>query len=119
MARGPHFPPGVYGLIAGFVEIGESLEETIHREVKEEVGIEIKNLSYFGSQAWPFPDSLMIAFVADYASGEIVIDKNEIEVAGWYRYDNLPGLPSMNISIASTLLENFVTSCTGQIENVV
>ena len=111
MARGPNFPPGVYGLIAGFVEIGESLEETVHREVKEEVGIEIKNLSYFGSQAWPFPDSLMIAFIAEYASGEISTNKDEIEDAGWYRYDNLPGLPSMSISIASTLLKNFVASC--------
>jgi NAD+ diphosphatase len=111
MARGSHFPPGIYGLIAGFVETGENLEEAIRREVKEEVGIEIKNPSYFGSQAWPFPDSLMIAFLVEYASGDIQIDKDEIEEAGWYRYDNLPGLPSMKISIASKLLESFVESC--------
>ncbi|MBS0358773.1 MAG: NAD(+) diphosphatase [Proteobacteria bacterium] len=108
MARGPHFSPGIYGLIAGFVEVGESIEEAVHREVREEVGLKIKNLSYFGSQAWPFPDSLMIAFTADYESGEIVIDKNEIENANWYKYDNLPGRPSMSVSIASKLIDNFI-----------
>lgn len=111
MARSPHFLPGIYGLIAGFVETGESIEETVHREVAEEVGIKIKNLSYFGSQPWPFPDSLMIAFMAEYESGEIIIDKNEIEEAGWYRYDDLPGRPSMSFSIASTMLDNFINHC--------
>lgn len=111
MARSPHFAPGVYGLIAGFVEIGESLEEAIHREVKEEVGVRIKNITYFGSQPWPFPDSLMVAFTAEYDSGEITIDNVEIEDAHWYRYDNLPGRPSMPISIASTLLDNFIQHC--------
>lgn len=111
MARGPNFPPGIYGLIAGFVETGENLEDTIHREVKEEVGITVKNLSYFGSQAWPFPDSLIIAFMADYASGEISVDHDEIEHADWYRYDKLPGLPAVRISIASTMIDHFVASC--------
>jgi NAD+ diphosphatase len=111
MARSPHFPPGVYGLIAGFVEAGESLEEAVHREVKEEVGVAIKNISYFGSQPWPFPDALMVAFVAEYESGDIIMDKNEIEDAGWYRYDDLPGRPSFVISIASTLLDSFIHSC--------
>lgn len=108
MARSPHFGPGIYGLIAGFVEIGESVEEAIHREVKEEVGLQVKNISYFGSQPWPFPDSLMLAFIAEYDSGELVIDNEEIEDAGWYRYDNLPGKPSTEISIAFKLLDNFV-----------
>ncbi len=111
MARSSHFPPGAYGLIAGFVEAGENLEEAVHREVQEEVGLKIKNLSYFGSQPWPFPDSLMVAFIAEYESGEIVIDQDEIESAGWYRYDNLPGRPSSAISIASTLLDSFVNVC--------
>ncbi|KTC76975.1 NAD(+) diphosphatase [Legionella brunensis] len=111
MARSPHFLPGIYGLIAGFVEAGESIEEAVYREVKEEVGIRIKNLSYFGSQPWPFPDSLMIAFMAEYESGEILIDNSEIEHADWYRYDNLPGRPSMSFSIASTLLDNFISHC--------
>ena len=108
MARSPHFSPGVYALIAGFVEPGESVEETVHREVFEEIGIRIKNLSYYGSQPWPFPNSLIIAFKADYASGDIVIDKEEIEEAGWYRYDNLPGRPSTPTSISSRLLDDYI-----------
>ena len=108
MARSPNFLPGVYGLIAGFVDVGESIEEAVHREVKEEVGIKIKNLNYFGSQQWPFPDSLMIAFTADYCSGDITINPDEIEEAGWYKYDNLPGKPQSSISIASKLIEAFV-----------
>ncbi|MCW5583038.1 MAG: NAD(+) diphosphatase, partial [Gammaproteobacteria bacterium] len=108
MSRSPHFPPNTYGLIAGFVEVGESIEEAVHREVKEEVGIKIKNLHYFGSQSWPFPDSLMLGFTADYASGEITIDHHELEAADWYRYDNLPGRPSSSISIAQKLIDHFV-----------
>lgn len=108
MARGYHFPPGIYGLIAGFVEAGESVEETIHRETLEETGIKIKNLQYFQSQAWPFPDSLMLGFFAEYDSGEINIDNDEIEDAGWYRYDRLPGRPSTSVSIASKLLDEFI-----------
>ena len=111
MARSPHFAPGIYALIAGFVEIGETLEEAIHREVKEEVGVEVKNIVYFGSQPWPFPDSLMIGFTAEYAGGDLVIDHEEIEDAGWYRYDNLPGRPSMPLSISARMLDDFVQRC--------
>ena len=112
MARGPHFTPGTYGLIAGFIEVGETIEEAVHREVLEEVGIKIKNLHYFGSQAWPFPDSLMVAFTADYESGELMIDYDEIEDAGWYGIHNLPGKPSATISIANKLLNDFISSQT-------
>lgn len=108
MSRSPHFPPGAYGLIAGFVEAGESIEDAVHREVREEVDIKIKNLRYFGSQYWPFPDSLMIGFTADYASGEIKIDANEIEAADWYDYNNLPGRPSSSVSIAGKLIEQYL-----------
>ncbi len=106
MARGHHFTPNIYGLIAGFIEPGENIEEAVHREVKEEVGIEIKNLCYFGSQAWPFPDSLMIAFTAEYASGEIIIDVKELAEAGWYHYARLPNYSPSSISISRRLIEH-------------
>lgn len=111
MARSPHFTPGAYGLIAGFVEAGESIETAVHREVWEEVQIKIKNLHYFGSQAWPFPDSLMIAFMAEYDSGEIIIDSNELETAGWYHFNDLPGRPSYQMSMASKLIDHFIAQC--------
>lgn len=101
LARSPRFPSGLYSILAGFVEPGECLEEAIHREVREEAGIEVTNIRYMGSEPWPFPGSLMIGFVADYAGGEIVIDNNEIISAGWFDQDHLPGLPSpMSISRA-------------------
>lgn len=108
LARSPHFAPGVYGLIAGFVEPGESVEDAVYREVQEEVGIQIKNLTYYGSQAWPFPDSLMIGFTADYAGGELVINETEIEDAGWYKATNMPGGPSSSVSIARKLINDFI-----------
>jgi NAD+ diphosphatase len=107
LARSPHFAPGVYSTLAGFVEPGESLEETVVREVREEVGVEVTNVRYFGSQPWPFPNSLMIGFVADWASGEIRPQEGEIEDAGWFTVETLPGLPS-RFSIARSLLDDFV-----------
>lgn len=108
LARKANFLPNVYGLIAGFVEVGESLEETVRREVYEEVGLQVKNIQYFDSQPWPFPDSLMIAFTADYDSGEITLRDGELEAAAWYTADNLPGLPSSSISISRKLIDDFV-----------
>ena len=110
LARKPEFAPGIYGLIAGFVEPGESLEEALHREVKEEVGITVNNIRYFGSQPWPFPDSLMIAFEADYVAGEIRFVDGEIEAAGWYDADHFPGLPSSSLSIARQLIDSFLAT---------
>lgn len=107
LARAPHFPTDMYGLIAGFVEPGESLEETIVREVREEVGITIKQPRYFGSQPWPFPNSLMIGFTAQYESGEIAIDPRELETAAWFHKHNLPTIPP-KISIARKLIDWFV-----------
>ena len=82
LARSPRFPRGMFSLVAGFVEPGETVEHAVAREVREEVGISVKNLRYIASEPWPFPDSLMLAFVAEYAGGEIAIDGNEIEEAG-------------------------------------
>lgn len=108
MARGVNFPPNAWGLIAGFMEIGESLEEAAQREVKEEVGIEIQNLKYWGSQPWPFPNnSLMVGFTADYKSGEVTPDVTEIEAAGFYGAHELPGQPSTTFSIASKMIQEF------------
>ena len=107
LARGSKFSQPVYSVLAGFVETGESLEETVEREVMEEVGITIKNIKYFGNQSWPFSSSMMIAFTADYESGEIEIDNKEILDAGWFNADNLPMLPS-SYSIARRLIEGFV-----------
>jgi NAD+ diphosphatase len=107
MARSRHFAPGVYSVLAGFVEPGETLEEAVEREVLEEVGIRIKDIRYFGSQPWPFPHSLMIGFTATYAGGEIAINDEEIEDAGWFTADNLPGQPG-KISIARRLIEWFL-----------
>lgn len=106
LARSPHFPPQMYSALAGYVSPGESVEETVIREVKEEVGIEIKNIRYFCSQAWPFPNTLMLGYYAEYASGDLQIDNKEIEAAGWYTQNNLPQIPR-SISIARQLIDNF------------
>lgn len=104
LGRSPHFKPGVFSALAGFVEPGETLEQCAAREVREEVGIEIANLRYFHSQPWPFPHSLMVAFFADYAGGTITPDPNEIEAADWFSPDALPILPEP-ISISRRLIE--------------
>ncbi|MDD3344649.1 MAG: NAD(+) diphosphatase, partial [Sulfurospirillaceae bacterium] len=104
LARSPHFIKGVYSLIAGFVEAGESAEACAKREVKEEVGVEIEDLRYFGTQSWPFPHSLMIGFFATYKSGEICIQEDEIEDAQWFTKETLPIRP-YSTSIASQMLE--------------
>ena len=106
LARAPRFRAGMYSVLAGFVEPGESLEETVAREVKEEVGIEIKNIRYFGSQPWPFPNSLMIGFVAEYDKGALVPDRREIEAAAWFHKSSLPPVPG-RLSIARKLIDWF------------
>lgn len=104
LARSPRFKPGVFSALAGFVEAGETLEQCARREVREEVGIEISNLRYFKSQSWPFPDSLMMAFFADYAGGTITPDPSEIEAAGWFSCNALPALPEP-VTIARQLID--------------
>ncbi len=107
LARAARFPTGMYSILAGFVEPGESLEEAIVREVREEVGIEIQNIRYFGSQPWPYPNSLMIGFTADYANGEIVIEPEELVDADWFHKHALPQIPP-KLSIARKLIDWFV-----------
>jgi len=107
LARGHHFAAGMYGLVAGFVEAGESLEETVAREIREEVGITVANVRYVGSQPWPYPHQLMIGFTAEYAGGELRIDPGEIADAAWFRWDALPRIPA-KLSIARRLIDAFV-----------
>ena len=107
LARSQRFPPGMYSALAGFVEPGESLEQCLTREVLEETGVRIVNARYFASQPWPFPHSLMIAFVADYAGGEITPAPDEIEDAQWFDIDALPKLPN-RISISRRLIDAVV-----------
>ena len=93
LARGPNFPDNFFSVIAGFVEPGETLEQCVIREVQEEIGIQVKNLRYFGSQPWPFSQSLMVGFTCEWQSGDLCIDPNEIAEADWFDFDDLPKLP--------------------------
>lgn len=107
MARHTYNTKVRYALIAGFVEMGESIEEAVHREVKEEVGINIKNLKYMGSQPWPFPNSLMCAYKAEYDSGEITVDQDEIAEAKWFDKDEIEEVDN-DISIYTLLINDFL-----------
>jgi NAD+ diphosphatase len=113
LARSPHFPAGMYSALAGFVEPGESLEQCLAREVAEEVGVHIGATRYFASQSWPFPHSLMIAFVCEWQSGEIQPQAGEIEAANWFEVLQLPKLPS-KISIARRLIDAVVEEVKGK-----
>jgi NAD+ diphosphatase len=105
LARNARFPGAFYSTLAGFSEVGESLEETLVREVKEEVGVDVGDARYFGSQPWPFPDSLMIGYTAQWRSGEIRVDETEIAEARFFRRDEpLPMLPP-RVSIARRLID--------------
>ncbi len=109
LARSPHFARGMYSALAGFVEAGESLEDCVHREVAEEVGLQVQGLRYFGSQSWPFPHSLMVAYTAQYAAGQIVPQADEIEDAQWFPMDALPAIPP-RFSIAGHLIRDTVAA---------
>jgi NAD+ diphosphatase len=104
LARGVQFPIPMYSCLAGFVEPGETMEQAVHREVKEEVGIDLADVTYISSQPWPFPHSLMLGFRATYGGGDIVCDPKEILDAQWYRRDELPMIPP-GISIARRLID--------------
>ena len=106
LARKPGWAPGRYALVAGFVDNGECLEGAVVREVREEVGVEVKDVQYVGSQNWPFPSQLMVGFVAEYAGGEIAVDHDELEDARWFSRDALPNGPARH-SIAGFIIENY------------
>ncbi len=116
LARNAKYPVPIYSTLAGFVDIGESLEETLAREVREEVGIEVTNIRYFGSQPWPLPHSLMIGFTAEWAGGEIRVDGEEITDAQWFAADDLPSLLPSHISIARRLIDAWTEEIAGRSE---
>lgn len=107
LARARHFVPNLFSVIAGFVEPGETLEQAARREIREEVGLDVRDLRYFASQPWPFPHSLMIAFTAEYAGGEIQVDGHELEEAHWFTADRLPTIPGP-LSISRRLIDDFI-----------
>lgn len=109
LARGTRFSVPMWSCLAGFVEPGETLEEAVHREVREEVGIDVDDVRYWGSQPWPFPHSLMLGFTASWAGGEVVCEPSEIADAGWYRPDDLPPIPP-GMSIARKMIDGWVAS---------
>ena len=108
LAHNKNFPGKFYSTLAGFIEPGETAEDAIHREIEEEVSIKVKNIKYYGSQSWPFPSQLMLGYHAEYDSGEILPDGEEIDEADWFNYLELPAVPTGNISISGKLIEHFL-----------
>lgn len=107
LVRANNFRGNYYGLVAGFVETGETLEQAVRREVMEETGLSIKNLRYFASQPWPYPCGLMCGFYAEYESGDIKLQLSELNAGGWFRYDKLPAIPD-KLSIARKLIDHWL-----------
>jgi NAD+ diphosphatase len=107
LARNARFPSSMYSCLAGFVEPGETIEQAVVREVREEVGIEVHDLRYMGSQPWPFPHSLMIGFTARWKSGEVQVDGKEIADARWFAPDDLPDIPP-SMSIARYIIDGWL-----------
>ncbi len=107
LARNANFPRPMYSTLAGFIEAGETVEETLVREVREEVGVEVHNLRYFQSQSWPFPNQLMLGFFAQYRGGDIVCDQREIADARWFHYRDLPMIPPPS-SVAGQLIRHYI-----------
>lgn len=109
LARSPHFRKGVYSVLAGFINPGESAEEAIDREIFEEVGIVVKNIRYFGTQSWPFPNSFMMGYCAEYDSGELKLCPKEIEDAQWFSLNRLPLLP-YKATLSRKLIDHYLNS---------
>ena len=113
LAWGRQFPGRFYSVLAGFVEPGESLEQCVTREIKEETNVDVVDVRYFASQPWPFPNSLMLGFTAHYAAGDLVLQEEEIVEAGWYRAGALPPCPKGGMSIAGWLIEDWLKTQAG------
>lgn len=107
LAKSANNKSNMYGLIAGFVEVGETLEEAVQRETLEEVGIQVKNIEYLASQPWPFPSNLMLAFKAEYQAGDIVLQEEEISDAQFFKFDQLPEIPIAG-SIAYRMIQHII-----------
>ena len=107
LAKNAKNKSNMYGLIAGFVEVGETLEAAVQRETLEEVGIKLKNIQYLSSQPWPFPSNLMIAFKAEYDSGDLVLQEEEISDAQFFKFDQLPEIPFAG-SIAHAMIQHVI-----------
>ncbi len=107
LGRSPHFPPGFYSVLAGFVDAGESAEEAVHREIFEETALRVRDLRYFASQPWPFPHSLMLGYQAAYAGGEIVCAPGEIEDAAFFHVDRLPTSFPLKATLSHWLIRDF------------
>lgn len=108
LAHNKMFPEGMYSVVAGFVELGETFEDCVRREVFEETGIKVHNIKYFGSQPWPFPNSMMVGFTAEYLDGDINVDNVEIAHADWFLKEDIPGKFRKSISISTKLIEWFL-----------
>ena len=108
LARSPRHKPGMFTLLAGFVEPGETVEQALAREVYEESGVKVKNLRYIASQPWPFAHNLMLGYHAEFESGDLVLDKEELEAGGWFHTDQLPALPPM-FTLSRQLIEQHLT----------
>lgn len=108
LAHNNNFKKGFYSVLAGFVEMGETFEDCVRREVMEEVGIKVRNIKYFGSQPWAFPNSMMVAFTAEYSDGEIEIDEDEIAHADWFSKEEVRSMYKESVSIGSKLIKWFL-----------